>query len=115
MPKMSKDTKIKRRMSELNAIYSKLSEKKRSIADPLIKNAAFMEVELEELRNIIAENGASEEYKNGENQYGRKASADLQSYNSLLKSYNMVNSRLEAMLPPEEEVDELAAFLDGDE
>ena len=115
MPKMSKDTKIKRRMSELNAIYSKLPEKKRSIADPLIKNAAFMEVELEELRNIIAENGASEEYKNGENQYGRKASADLQSYNSLLKSYNMVNSRLEAMLPPEEEVDELAAFLDGDE
>lgn len=110
MPKMSKDTKIKKRLKELTAIYSKLPEKKRSIAEPLIKNAAFMEVELEELREIIAENGASEEYKNGENQYGRKASADLQSYNSLLKSYNMVNSRLEAMLPPEEEIDELDEF-----
>ncbi|HAE16986.1 MAG TPA: hypothetical protein DHW39_11655 [Erysipelotrichaceae bacterium] len=115
MSKMSKETKIKRRLKELTTIYSKLPEKKRSIAEPLIKNAAFMEVELEELRVIIAQNGASEEYKNGENQYGRKASADLQSYNSLLKSYNMVNSRLEAMLPPEEETDELTAFLEGNE
>ena len=110
MPKISKDTKIKRRLAELSKIYSRLPENKKSIAEPLIKNAAFMETELEELRQIIAENGASEEYKNGENQYGRKASADLQSYNALLKSYNMVNSRLEAMLPPEEEVDELDEF-----
>lgn len=110
MSKMSKDTKIKRRLKELNQIYSKLPEKKRSIAEHLIKNAAFMEAELEELREIISENGASEEYKNGENQYGRKASADLQSYNALLKSYNMVNSRLEAMLPPEETADELDEF-----
>lgn len=110
MAKISKDTKIKRRLSELNQIYSKLPEKKRSIAEHLIQNAAFMEVELEDLRKIIAENGASEEYKNGENQYGKKQSADLQSYNALLKSYNMVNSRLEAMLPPEESIDELDEF-----
>lgn len=110
MAKLSKKTKIKRRLAELSKIYSKLPEKKRSIAEPLIKNAAFMEVELEELREIIALNGASEEYKNGENQYGRKASADLQSYNALLKSYNMVNSRLEAMLPPEDSEDELSEF-----
>lgn len=110
MPKLSKETKIKRRTDELNKIYSKLPPKKRSIAEHLIKNAAFMEVELEELRKIISENGASEEYKNGENQYGRKASADLQSYNALMKSYNMVNQRLEAMLPPEEEIDELDEF-----
>lgn len=110
MPKLSKENKIKRRLAELTQIYSRLPEKKRSIAEHLIKNAAFMEVELEELREIISRNGASEEYKNGENQYGRKASADLQSYNSLIKSYNMVNSRLENMLPPEEEVDELEEF-----
>ena len=110
MAKISKDTKIKRRLAELTQIYARLPENKLSIAEPLIKNAAFMEVELEELRELIAENGASEEYKNGENQYGRKASADLQSYNALLKSYNMVNSRLEAMLPPPEEVDELDEF-----
>lgn len=110
MAKLSKETKIKRRLAELSQIYSRLPENKLSIAEPLIKNAAFMEVELEELRILIGENGASEEYKNGENQYGRKASADLQSYNALLKSYNMVNSRLEAMLPPDEEVDELDEF-----
>jgi len=98
MPKISKSNKIKKRLAGLRKIYANLPEEKKSIAEPLIKNAAFMEAELDELQQIIAENGASEEYKNGENQYGKKASADLQAYNSLVKSYNMVNSRLEAML-----------------
>lgn len=74
-----------------------------------------MEIELEDLQKIIAKEGASEEYQNGANQHGRKASADLQAYNSLVKSYNMVNSRLENMLPPEEETDDLDAFLNGEE
>ena len=113
MAKMRKDNRIKKRISELNRIYSRLPDKKRSIAEHLIKNAAFMEIELEELREVIAESGASEEYQNGANQHGRKASADLQAYNSLIKSYNMVNSRLEAMLPPEDDNDDLAEFLDG--
>ena len=111
MPRMTKETKIKRRLAELRKIYSKLPEKQRSIAEHLINNAAFMEIELEELQEVIKTNGASEEYKNGENQFGKKASADLQAYNSLIKSYNMVNSRLEAMLPPEDEPeDELEEF-----
>lgn len=74
-----------------------------------------MEIELEDLQKIIAKEGASEEYQNGANQHGRKASADLQAYNSLVKSYNMVNGRLENMLPPEEETDDLDAFLNGEE
>ena len=111
MPKMTKENRIKKRIAELTKIYSKLPEKKRKIAEHLVKNAAFMEVEREELRQIITENGASEEYKNGENQYGKKQSADLQSYNALIKSYNMVNSRLEAMLPPEDDdLDDLSEF-----
>lgn len=74
-----------------------------------------MEIELEDLQEIIARNGTSEDYQNGSNQYGRKASADLQAYNSLVKSYNTVNSRLEAMLPPEEEVDDLDKFMADNE
>lgn len=111
MAKMKKDTRIKRRLKKLHKTYERLPAEKWVIAEPLIKNAAFMEIELEDLQQIIAENGASEEYKNGENQYGRKASADLQSYNSLIKSYNTVNARLEAMLPAGEDVDDLDEFL----
>ena len=109
---MKKENRIKRRLAELRKIYAKLPEKKLAIAEHLIKNAAFMEIELEDLQEIIAREGASEDYQNGENQHGRKASADLQAYNSLVKSYNTVNSRLEAMLPPEEEIDDLAEFMD---
>lgn len=98
MAKMTKETRIKKRQAELRQVYAKLPDKKMAIAIPLINNAAFMEVELDDLQKIIAANGASEEYKNGENQYGKKASADLQAYNSLIKSYNAVNTRLEAML-----------------
>lgn len=112
---MKKENRIKCRIKELAWIYSKLPPKKRTIAEHLITNAAFMEIELEDLQKIIAKEGASEEYQNGANQHGRKASADLQAYNSLVKSYNMVNSRLEAMLPPEEETDDLDEFLNEDE
>jgi hypothetical protein len=112
---MKKENRIKRRLAELRRIYSKLPEKQLAIAEHLIKNAAFMEIELEDLQKIIAEEGASEEYQNGANQHGRKASADLQAYNSLVKSYNMVNSRLEVMLPPEDETDDLDEFLNEDE
>lgn len=111
MAKIGKDTRIKRRLTELRKIYAKLPEKKLALAEHLIKNAAFMEIELEDLQKIIEKSGASEEYQNGANQYGRKASADLQAYNSLVKSYNTVNSRLEAMLPPEDDVDDLEAFM----
>lgn len=111
MAKMKKETRIKRRLNQLRKTYARLPEKKRIIAEPLIKNAAFMEIELEDLQEIIAVEGASEDYQNGANQHGRKASADLQAYNSLIKSYNTVNARLEAMLPPEEDVDDLDEFL----
>ena len=115
MTKMKKENRIKHRLAELRKIYARLPEKKLAIAEHLIKNAAFMEIELEDLQEIIARNGASEDYQNGSNQYGRKASADLQAYNSLVKSYNTVNSRLEAMLPPEEEVDDLDKFMADNE
>ena len=60
MPKISKSNKIKKRLAGLRKIYANLPEEKKSIAEPLIKNAAFMEAELDELQQIIAENGASE-------------------------------------------------------
>lgn len=112
---MTKQNRIKRRLAELRRIYAKLPDKQLAIAEHLIKNAVFMEIELEDLQQIIAKEGASEEYQNGANQHGRKASADLQAYNSLVKSYNMVNSRLEAMLPPEEDGDDLDEFLKGED
>ena len=105
MGELTQEDRKKKKLRKYRQTYKNIPEKKRIIADPLIDNAAFMEVELEDLQKIITENGASEEYKNGENQYGKKQSADLQAYNSLVKSYNAVNQRLEAMLPKDDPPD----------
>lgn len=96
---LTKDRRISLKLKKYKKTYKTLPPDKMIIALPLIKSASFMEVELEDLEEIIAKEGASDDYQNGANQKGRKISANLQAYNSLIKSYNMVNTRLEAMLP----------------
>ena len=100
MPKKKEVNLIDSRIAELKEIYSELSEDKLKIVLPLIENAAFIENEMRKLQEIITAEGTVDDYKNGANQFGKKQSANLQSYNALVKSYNMINSRLEAMLPP---------------
>ena len=87
------------RISELKQIYAPLSEEKKALAYPLIENLVFIGEQMEELQAIIRKEGCSDEYKNGNNQFGKKQSANLQAYNALVKSYNMINTRLEGMLP----------------
>lgn len=100
MPKKKEVNTIDSRIAELKEIYSELSEDKLKIVLPLIENAAFIENEMRKLQEIITAEGTVDDYKNGANQFGKKQSANLQSYNALVKSYNMINTRLEAMLPP---------------
>ena len=114
MPKeKTKEQRIKTEWSRLKAIYSDLPENKKAIVFPLLQNLAFMKITLDDLQQSINENGCSEDYKNGENQYGRKAAADLQAYNSLIKNYNAVSDRLEKLLPPEKKESRLEAFNNG--
>lgn len=97
---MDKLKRIKKEKARLAKIYACLPENKLAIITPLIENAAFMKITLDDLQESINTNGCSEEYKNGENQYGKKAAADLQAYNQLIKNYNKVSERLESLLPP---------------
>lgn len=77
---------------------------------PLIQNAAFMRVALDDLQEIIAEQGPVEQYQNGANQYGTKQSAALQSYNSLVKNYAAVIKNLFGLLPPMKRPAEIRHF-----
>ena len=67
--------------------------------DPLIQNACFMRVALDDLQEIIAEQGPVEAYQNGQYQSGVKQSAALQSYNSTMKVYAAVIKNLFGLLP----------------
>lgn len=95
---MKNDKQNARRIEELEEIYNDLSDEQKSLAFPLIENLAFIEIQLNRLQILINEEGTIDEYQNGSNQRGKKQSATLQSYTSLLKSYNTINARLEDML-----------------
>lgn len=108
----TKEERIKKELNRLKRIYRVLTPNKLAIVTPLLENAAFMKVTLEDLQTIINDNGCSDEYKNGANQFGKKASADLQAYNSLIKNYNTVSDRLEKLLPPEQRKSRLKEMQD---
>lgn len=54
------------------AHYAELPKNQMAIVEPLIQNAAFMKITLDDLQKSINADGCSEEYMNGANQYGKK-------------------------------------------
>ena len=110
-----KERRIKKEFQRLNEIYSELPEKKYKIALPLIENAAFMRVTLEDMQKAINLEGEVETYQNGANQYGKKESSTVRSYNNMIKNYNTINKRLEDMIPTEVKESKLASFLNDED
>ena len=98
---MEKQKRIENELKKLNKLYEDLPQNKKDLLEPLIQNASFMKATLEDLQEIINIEGSTDNYKNGENQYGRKPSANLQAYNTLIKNYANTIDKLEKMLPPE--------------
>ena len=109
---MTHDEIISKRIDELLKIYEGLPPEKMAIALPLIENAAFIENEMKKLQKTIAENGVTDEYQNGANQFGHKQSATIQAYNALVKSYNTINARLEGMIPKQTPKSKLEQMMD---
>lgn len=88
MEELTKEKRIQEEIDRLTVFYDDVDEAQKAVVTPLIKNAAFMRVTLEDLQDQINEEGPVDEYQNGEGQFGKKQSAALQSYNALLKSYS---------------------------
>ena len=53
-----------------------------------VHDLAFMRIELEDLQEKLAEEGWQDEYQNGENQSGTKASPSAKAYLDVQKLYN---------------------------
>ncbi len=99
---MDKEKIIKKEIARLKKIFKDLPEEKYKLAENLIQNIAFMKITLLELQQDILINGAVEEYKNGENQHGRKVSSASQVYNSMIKNYTTCFKALVDLLPRDE-------------
>lgn len=96
---MTKEERIQEELTRLTLIFFDADEDRLSAAAPLLQNCAFMKCELEDLQEIINEEGCVETYANGEHQSGQKQSATLQAYNMLMKSYSGLMKTLVSLLP----------------
>lgn len=112
----AKDTRINKEFRKLKKIFAELPKKNQSMFEAFLQNTAFMKVTLEDLQKKIVKNGESEDYKNGKDQFGRKESADLQAYNSVIKNYTAAIKVLAAeleKLPTEMKTSKLEQLLNG--
>ena len=66
---------------------------------PLLQNAAFTLIVLQDLQEEIARSGPVESYQNGENQHGLKPSSALTAFNSTIKNYSSLIKNLTGFLP----------------
>lgn len=96
---MTLDEKIEFQRKKLKRQFSQLDSKTKNIVSPLIDNAAFMTVTLENLQKIISEEGIMIEYQNGANQWGKKKSPEAEVYNTMLKNLSTITKQLTELVP----------------
>ena len=98
----TKEQKIKTEKNRLKRIFKNSDENKKSLVTPLIEKAAFMSVELDELQEVIENEGWTSEYKNGANQYGTKKRPEAETYIALSKNYAAIIKQLTELVQPAE-------------
>lgn len=98
---------------EVSRIIEELAPTKRELAQKLLSKAVFMENELEKLQAIIVEKGWTETYQNGANQCGIKKSSEGDIYNTMIKNYTTVITKLNDIIKDENQqtADDLMEFL----
>ena len=96
---VNKQSKIAEEVKRITGIFSKLDAKTKTAVAPLIGNAAFMAVTLQELQEVINEQGVVEKYQNGANQHGMKKSSTVEVYNAMIKNYSGIMKQLTDLLP----------------
>lgn len=77
---IDKTDRIKKEVSRLRRLFSKIDKNKKSLVFTTIDDIAFMTITMQDLRESIIRDGTTAEYKNGENQFGTKQSPDAQLY-----------------------------------
>lgn len=85
----------------IEAHFQRLGQNKLQTVESLIKNAAFMAVSLEELQEIINEEGYTVEYQNGANQSGTKQSDAVKTHIAMTKNHAAIIKQLCDLVPPE--------------
>lgn len=97
--KRSRARFVKNEIERITKLFDEMPPDKKELARPLIENAGFLSVTLNELREEITEKGIKEKYQNGMNQAGFKNSVEVKTYTSMLRTYMSVIKQLSDLLP----------------
>lgn len=102
---LEKEDKIKKEINRIKKLYRDFNKDKARVLEGLIKEAAFMKVELEELRNDLLITGLTELFVQGEQCFNRER-PESKLYTSFIQRYSQVMKQLIEMLPAEEKKEE---------
>ena len=96
--KKDQDERINTEIDRLNGILVNLHESKRNIAKELIKNIAFMIVTLEDLQELIKNQGPIVMFEQGSQSMMIENPAQ-KSYNTMVNRFTTATSKLFDLLP----------------
>ncbi len=108
-----REARISKEIKRLNKILKPKENPKLMTAQRLIENVAFMSIHLQDLQAELNENGCTEKYQNGENQYGVKKSAAFDAYTSTVKNYMTAIKQLVDAAPDGVVQDDLSILISG--
>ncbi len=95
--------RIAKHLKNIQKLFKNIPENKKNLLNSLIENAAFMEVQLELMQDILNDEATSK----------TERKETVQQYNSMSKNYLSCMGKLLENLPEHEDTDELADFLKG--
>lgn len=96
---MKKNSAYKKELKKIKQLFEKIPENKKELCEKLIENAAYMSATLDELKEIVNEEGAIITTTNGNGFETTTEHPAQKSYNTTLKNYTSVIKQLAEMLP----------------
>ena len=99
--KVSKETLVNREINRLTNLFKDIGANKRLTAKGLIEEASFMKATLQELKEMIDEQGPIDDMPQGEYSILREHPA-LKSYNTMVQRYTNIINQLTSLHPKEE-------------
>ncbi|KGF09699.1 hypothetical protein HMPREF1635_02110 [Clostridiales bacterium S5-A14a] len=107
MAKIKKETRIKRENKRLRNKYKELPEDFLEIVDGLLDEAAFMRVELQDMKEDMIANGRIEKFCQSANAkpYDRERPV-VRQYNQMVRNYQNIIKQLDEKLPKQSEIPE---------
>lgn len=96
---MDKDKQIKAELTKLKKVFADIPDNKKQLCEKLIQNAAFMSATLDELQEIINEQGPVIVAKNGNGFDITQEHPAQKSYVAMIAKYTTVMNQLSSLLP----------------